>query len=618
MLNQLKQNYKLVFFDMAIIAIVPFLSLFIRLEGHMDMLYLATLKLYMPYIILINIGMFYFYGLYRRLWRYATIHDLFTILAAVTSAAIVEILGGIYFDVNLPNSTYMISLILMIGAIGCNRLIYKFIYFNDAGGNQKDATRVLIVGAGDAGAMLAREIRNHNEEKKRKIIGYIDDDRTKIGSQLFNTVIMGNCADIERIVEEEKIDEIIIAIPSAGSDVIREIIDSCQKTTCKISVLPSIYELIADKSSLQQLRDISLEDLLCREAVSLDIEQINLYIKDKCVLVTGAGGSIGAELCRKISKFGARQIILLGRGENSIYEIHQELLARFSYVCYVPIIADIRDKSRLKTVFEQYCPEIIFHAAAHKHVPLMEMQPEEAIKNNIFGTKNMAELANQFGCKQFIMISTDKAVNPTSVMGATKRIAEFILQQMNSTSSNTKYSVVRFGNVLGSRGSVVPLFEKQISRGGPITITHPEITRYFMTIPEAVQLVLQAGALARGGDLFLLNMGQPVKILDMAKELIRLHGLIPEQDIKIIYTGLRPGEKLYEELLTVEEGAVSTAHKKIFSAQLQAISSKELQECLTVLEHTADRNNILYTLKRLIPTYKNELFKANKKAVKVS
>lgn len=618
MLNQLKQNYKLVFFDMAIIAIVPFLSLFIRLEGHMDMLYLATLKLYMPYIILINIGMFYFYGLYRRLWRYATIHDLFTILAAVTSAAIVEILGGIYFDVNLPNSTYMISLILMIGAIGCNRLIYKFIYFNDAGGNQKDATRVLIVGAGDAGAMLAREIRNHNEEKKRKIIGYIDDDRTKIGSQLFNTVIMGNCADIERIVEEEKIDEIIIAIPSAGSDVIREIIDSCQKTTCKISVLPSIYELIADKSSLQQLRDISLEDLLCREAVSLDIEQINLYIKDKCVLVTGAGGSIGAELCRKISKFGARQIILLGRGENSIYEIHQELLARFSYVCYVPIIADIRDKSRLKTVFEQYCPEIIFHAAAHKHVPLMEMQPEEAIKNNIFGTKNMAELANQFGCKQFIMISTDKAVNPTSVMGATKRIAEFILQQMNSTSSNTKYSVVRFGNVLGSRGSVVPLFEKQISRGGPITITHPEITRYFMTIPEAVQLVLQAGALARGGDLFLLNMGQPVKILDMAKELIRLHGLIPEQDIKIIYTGLRPGEKLYEELLTVEEGAISTAHKKIFSAQLQAISSKELQECLTVLEHTADRNNILYTLKRLIPTYKNELFKANKKAVKVS
>lgn len=364
----------------------------------------------------------------------------------------------------------------------------------------------------------------------------------------------------------------------------------------------------ADKGDLKKVRDITAEDLLGRDVVAFQIDEISHYIKRRVILVTGAGGSIGSELCRQISRAGAAELLLLGRGENSIYEIHQELKANYPRQRYVPIIADVRDKKRLRRVFEMYKPEVVFHAAAHKHVPMMETQAEEAVKNNVFGTRNVAECADRAGCERFVLISTDKAVNPTSVMGATKRVAELILQEI-SERSNTKFAAVRFGNVLGSRGSVIPLFKKQIEMGGPVTVTHPEMTRYFMTIPEAAQLVLQAGELTLGGEVFLLDMGESVKIMDMAKSMIALHGLKAGVDVQIAFTGLRPGEKLYEELLTTEEGAVSTRYEKIFSAKITPLGRKSLQEGLRILEYTSDAQVILHTLKNLVPTYNSAILK---------
>ena len=362
------------------------------------------------------------------------------------------------------------------------------------------------------------------------------------------------------------------------------------------------------KGTLQQLRNIEIEDLLRREPVKLDLGEISRYIQDKIILITGAGGSIGSELSRQISKIRPKKIILLGRGENSIYEIHQELKEKFCDLEYIPVIADIRDRKRIDEIFARYKPQVVFHAAAHKHVPLMEAQPSEAVKNNIFGTKNIVEAADRFQVETVIMISTDKAVNPTSVMGATKRVAELIVQNMNAH-SKTKYAVVRFGNVLGSRGSVIPLFKKQIAKGGPITITHPDMVRYFMTIPEATQLVLQAGAIAKGSEVFLLDMGEPVRIFDMAKDLVELHGLVPEQDIKFVFTGLRPGEKLYEELLTTEEGAESTHHKKIYKATIENIDKNVLGDCLDKLEKERDALAIIALIKKIVPTYQSKQLK---------
>lgn len=617
MIHQLKQNYKLIFWDFVVTASIPFVSLYIRLEGKMDAASVAVLKEHLPYIVMLNLSIFYFWGLYRRLWRYATIWDLAAILAAVSCSAAMEALIGIYRDIRIPGSVYIIQWFLLTGAVSCSRLFFKIACFAPRSMRQ-EGTRVLIVGAGDAGAMLAREIQSRHDANNRKIVGYVDDDLNKCGSLMFGAKVIGQCKEIAEISAREQIDEIIIAIPSAERKTIQKIIKCCSLTSCKVRILPGIYELINEKASLRQLRDVSLEDLLCRDAVQLDIQNISSYIRHKCVLITGAGGSIGSELCRQISKLGAQKIILLGRGENSIYEIHQELKAKYPKVTYIPVIADIRDRDRLQAVLSRYCPEIIFHAAAHKHVPLMEAQADEAVRNNIFGTKNVAELAMQCGCERFIMISTDKAVNPTSVMGATKRVAELVLQQLNLKGGKTKYNIVRFGNVLGSRGSVVPLFEKQIARGGPVTVTDAEMTRYFMTIPEASQLVLQAGAMARGGEIFLLDMGEPVKILDMAKELIKLHGLVPGQDIKIVFTGLRPGEKLYEELLTAEEGAMSTKHEKIFSAKLPEFNQAKLQAGLQILEGTRDKQLILKTLKQIIPTYQSKAAEVNDPAAKVS
>ncbi len=596
-IRQINNNLHLVLLDIVVVAIVPFIALFVRLDGAANSHYINVLSKYILYSTVISIIVFYIYGLYKRLWRYATVQDLFAIIGAVSVSNLLLAFWGIFINVDLPRSIYIISWMFEIGLICFSRLIIRITSFM-TNVEKKYDNKILIVGAGDAGAMVAREIKQRNGGQK--IVGFIDDDTHKIGSKILGNTILASTNEIEKVVKEYGVDEIIIAIPSASGDIIRNISLICRESGCKVKILPALYELIEGKTKIQQLRNIEIEDLLRREPVKMNIEEISSYLSGKVIMVTGAGGSIGSELCRQIAKVNPKEIILLGRGENSIYEINQELKEKYPNNIFIPIIADIKEKNRINNIFSEYRPNVVFHAAAHKHVPLMEAQPQEAIRNNVFGTKNLVDAANDYSVETFIMISTDKAVNPTSIMGASKKVAEILVQNMN-LNSETKYAVVRFGNVLGSRGSVVPLFKKQISQGGPITITHPDMNRYFMTIPEASQLVLQAGALANGGEIFLLDMGQPVKIVDMAKDLIELHGLIPDKDIKIIFSGLRPGEKLYEELFTAEEKAISTAHKKIFKSN--NVDTKIDLDILSELLDKTIASEIKSLLVKIVPTY---------------
>ena len=596
----------LILVDMISVSTVLFLALLIRFEGDVDHRYYEQLISLLPAIILISLSVFYFMGLYNRLWRYASIRELLSIVGAVTLNSLFLIIYTYLVDLSLPRSIYVLNWMINVVFIGSSRLGIRTLghILQQVRNNKDQFTHVLIIGAGDAGAMIAREIIQRYYETK-KIIGFIDDSDYKKDQELFGAKVLGKRQDITRIVTDYNVAEIIIAMPSVEGAVLRQIIHECNaiKDLVKmVTMLPSIYELVDGKVSVQQLRKINLEDLLGRKPVSLDLKQIASYLSDKRVLVTGAGGSIGSELCRQIAKMSPKTIALLGKGENSIYEIDRELRGKYPELAIEPIIADIRDEQRMNSIFEQIKPQVVFHAGAHKHVPLMESQPSEAVRNNIFGTKTVAEAADRAGVEIFVMISTDKAVNPTSVMGATKRVAELIIQSMSKI-SDTKFVAVRFGNVLGSRGSVVPLFKNQIAKGGPITITHPDMQRYFMTIPEASQLVLQAGALAKGGEVFVLDMGKPVKIVDMACDLIELSGLIPYRDIKIEFSGLRPGEKLFEELLTAEEGTTSTKHEKIFVANLMVLNEEGLQRGLQVLKTTTQSDNIIKTLGNLIPTY---------------
>jgi FlaA1/EpsC-like NDP-sugar epimerase len=589
--------------DIFIVSLVPFLAFFLRFEGVVSTYYYTQLFHYLPAIILIRLGSFYLFRLYHRLWRYASIHELMGIIGAVTVSSL--ILGGYFMliDFTPPRSIQVLSWIFNIVLIGSSRLGLRVLYYVLRPTSTQPIQQVLIIGAGDAGAMIAREIIQRYYETK-KLIGFIDDSSYKGNRMMFGVKVLGTQNDIQRIVEEHHVNEIIIAMPSVSGDIVREIVKKCKNTQCSVQTVPGIYELIDGKVSLQQLRKVDLEDLLRRDPVQLNLEEIAGYLTGKRVLITGAGGSIGSELCRQVVKMSPATLVLLGKGENSIYEIDQELKAKFPELAITPVIADVRDQARIHTVFRQFCPQVVFHAAAHKHVPLMEMQPEEAVRNNIFGTKTVAEAADQAGAEVFVMISTDKAVNPTSVMGATKRVAELIIQNINKKSA-TKFVVVRFGNVLGSRGSVIPLFKKQIAKGGPITITHPDMERYFMTIPEASQLVLQAGAIANGGEVFVLDMGKPVKIFDMACDLVELSGLQPHKDIQIKFTGIRPGEKLFEELLTAKEGTTSTKHEKIFVANLKAVDKEKLQQGLLLLWQAVDAEEVLAGLVKLVPTFQS-------------
>ena len=602
----LRDKLKFLLLDGVVLALMPVLALLIRFEGVLPDRELALLLGWLPWFVAVSLVVFYAYGMYHRIWHYARVRDLVAIVGAVSLSVAIVFVLDIFTGTRIPRSIYVLSWMLSIGSVGMSRLAFKINWDNLSdgldGGIQKK--QVLIVGAGDAGAMMMREIE-HNDAATMNIVGFIDDDMRKQGSRLSGFPVLGTTEDIVAVSKEKCVDEIIIAMPSVSGSVIRKLADTCRLTGCQVKIMPSLLEMTDEHINVRKLRNINIEDLLRRDPIHLDFEKITSYIAGKTVLITGAGGSIGSEISRQISRVGAREIILLGRGENSIYEIYQELKVKFPDQLYRTVIANITDAQRMEEVFARYQPQVVFHAAAHKHVPLMEIQPAEAVRNNVFGTRNVAELADRFSSEIFVLISTDKAVNPTSVMGATKRCAELVLQEINQHSA-TKFVTVRFGNVLGSRGSVVPLFEKQIAAGGPVTITHPEMTRFFMTIPEAVQLVLQAGSQAEGGEVFLFDMGKPVKIKDMAYDLIQLHGLQPDKDIKLVYTGLRPGEKLYEELLTSEEGTSSTRHEKIFKARINPLDAEELSRDLQILADSRDAMVILQTIKRMIPTYKSK------------
>ncbi|WP_039797062.1 nucleoside-diphosphate sugar epimerase/dehydratase [Anaeromusa acidaminophila] len=591
--------------DAAIVAATPWLGFSLRFEdGLIPMVFSRNYELVVGAVVGINIVCCYFLGLYRILWQYASIHELIVIVCAVSIGSLLSVAYSFFADCTLPRSVYIISWILNIGGIGVSRLFLRvYYYFRIRAQRKKAETSVLIIGAGDAGAVIARELKGQVTEAKR-LVGFLDDSDFKKKQSLFGVPVLGGTKDLLQVVVANEIDEIIIAMPSVGGKKIREISQKCKETNCRVRIVPGIYELIDGQVSLKQVRDLNLEDLLRREPVELEQTEISGYLTDKRVLVTGAGGSIGSELCRQIMVFQPRELILLGRGENSIYETHLALKADFPDGVFRTVIADVRDEGRMNEVFSQIHPQVIFHAAAHKHVPLMELQPNEAIRNNIFGTYSVARTAMKYNVERFILISTDKAVNPTSVMGATKRVAELIICYFNGLADNTTYAAVRFGNVLGSRGSVVPLFQRQIKQGGPLTITHPDMSRYFMTIPEAAQLVLQAGSQSTGGEVFVLDMGEPVNILDMAKDLIELSGLKPYEDISIEFCGLRPGEKMFEELLTAEEGTKATCHAKVFIANIRSIEGEILKDALKKLSVCNSLKEVFEILHELVPAYK--------------
>lgn len=589
--------------DVITIIGVALISLLIRFDGYITSHYLHQMIDALPIMVISYIVMLLSMHLYTRIWRYAGMREMVAVLIATTLGAGLFYTGMYVFDKSLPRSIYLISWILSTGVIGIGRMVLHYIAMRYGGKQSTDADMVntLIIGAGDAGATIAREIERYHK-RSRKVIGFIDDDESKFNRLMGGVRILGNRHDIPSIVKEHKVKEIIIAMPSVTRNEIRNIMEICSPLKCKVNTLPGMYQLLDDEVLVSHLHPVSIEDLLERDEVRLDMDIVEHYIRDKVVLVTGAGGSIGSEICRQIMRVGPKQLLLLGHGENSIYLINQELKNIYKDGPIIPIIADIRDKQQLDQIFTQYNPQVVFHAAAHKHVPLMEIQPMAAVLNNIYGTRNVADVAGRHGVERFVMISTDKAVNPTSVMGATKRVAEKVIISMNDT-YDTKYITVRFGNVLGSRGSVIPLFKKQIEAGGPVTVTDPEMTRYFMTIPEASQLVLQAGAMGKGGEVFLLDMGEPVKIIDLARNMIRLSGLEPDKDIHIKITGLRPGEKKYEELLTSEEGTNRTNHTKIFEAPLDTVDRDWLIDKIATFDSCETDMDVIGVLQDIIPTY---------------
>ena len=576
--------------------------------------YISNALLMIPLYVVCHLICFNLFKLYRRIWKYAGIKEMLSIVGANICGMLLH-LGLRSLLVAAGGTPMVLSKLLMLLICFFNiffiagiRLFVRWAAYQVEKADKENDTefkRVLIVGAGDAGNIILRDLRQRDH---RKVVGFIDDDPVK-QKQIMNGVpVLGTRHDIEHIAYDKGVQEIIIAIPSMEIADLNELAELCSNAgpNVTVKVLPSFFTTMDEASiNYQNLRPLQIEDLLNRDPVKLDMVTFGKYLEGKTVLVTGAGGSIGSEICRQVMHHHPRQLILLGRGEGSIYEINRELQALAEYKDQVvPYIMNIANRQGMEEAFRKFKPQIVFHAAAHKHVPLMEYQPEEAVLNNVVGFVNTAEPAGQYGVERFVLISTDKAVNPTSVMGATKRLTEKLGQAMNKKYPNTKYMAVRFGNVLGSRGSVVPLFKKQIEAGGPITVTHPDITRYFMTIPEASQLVIEAGSLGEGGEVFVLEMGKPVKITDLAKNMIKLSGHVPGKDIKIEFTGLRPGEKLYEELMTAEEGTEVTTHAKIRKAILSDEDPHVLKQQYDKLIALQDGDAIIAQMKQMIPTYK--------------
>ena len=558
----------------------------------------------LPYTIM-SLLIFWLFRLYHSQWQYASIAEVYRIAEACIIVEVVHFLSNKIAGNMLPRSCYFNAAIYLIIAICASRFMYRMIRtVLNKYRNIKTSNNVMIIGAGEATNVIMREIQNSSYLANSNIACIIDDDRRKVGKYIRGVKVIGTRDKIKEAAKLYDIDEIIFAIPSASNEVKRDILNICKETDCTLKILPGVYQMVDGEINVNSIRNVDVLDLLGRDPIEVDIESIMGYVKDKVIMVTGGGGSIGSELCRQLVSHKPKQLIIFDIYENNAYDIQQELKINYPDANVVTLIGSIRNVSRLESVFAQYKPDIVYHAAAHKHVPLMEVSPDEAVKNNVVGTWNVARMADKYGVKKFVMISTDKAVNPTNVMGATKRICEMIVQTYNEI-SKTDFVAVRFGNVLGSNGSVIPLFKRQIEAGGPVTVTDPNIIRYFMTIPEAVSLVLQAGAYAKGGEIFILDMGEPVKIDDLAKNLIRLSGYTLGVNMEIKYTGLRPGEKLYEELLMKEEGLQETDNKLIHIGKPIEFDKENFFDNLEKLKEEAysETGNIRESLKKVVDTY---------------
>ncbi|NBH19562.1 polysaccharide biosynthesis protein [Clostridiaceae bacterium] len=594
--------------DVGAICLASFLGLFIRFDMNIEKIppdYSKAVLTYLPVYVVATLAVLFLFRMYATMWSVAGIREVGHIIGACSLASLIQIAGMIMLELHVPRSYFVLSFFILCIFEGMVRLSYRiFTTITISNYSKKNGKRVMIVGAGTSGAVILKEMTTSRFSEGR-VICFVDDDLNKVGKFLNGVPIAGKRKEIPSLVEKHFIDEIYIAMPSASAKDRKEIIEICRETKCRLKILPGIYQLLNGDVSIAKLREVEIEDLLGRESIRVNLDEILNYVSNKVVLVTGGGGSIGSELCRQIAGHKPKQLIVFDVYENNAYDLQQELKDKFPKLNLIVLIGSVRNTHRIESVFEKYRPDIVYHAAAHKHVPLMEDSPCEAIKNNVFGTYKTAKAADKYGTKRFVLISTDKAVNPTNIMGASKRMCEMIIQMMNSQ-SKTDYVAVRFGNVLGSNGSVIPLFKKQIEQGGPVTVTHPEIIRYFMTIPEAVSLVLQAGAYAKGGEIFVLDMGEPVKILDLANNLIRLSGYRPEEDIKIEFTGLRPGEKLYEELLMKEEGLQDTPNKLIhigrpieFDAEMFCNQLENLYEIAN-----QDSEKIRNVVQQIVSTYR--------------
>ena len=608
----------LIIYDIMAVSLATYLGLIARFDFRpgdiADKRFIDTAWNYLPVSIVLTLIIFWIFKMYQSLWEFAGAHEAINIsLACFLSALSQMLIVHMVLKWKYPRSSYVFYGGFLLVLVAISRFFYRalraFVEKRTAGAQ---AVNVMVIGAGEAGNSLIREMRSSSYIQKNALC-VIDDDKSKTGSYIHGVKVVGGREKILENVAKYHIDEIIIAIPSAKRSAIREILEICKQTKCELKTLPGIYQLVNGEVNVSQLRKVDVADLLGREQIQVDLESIMGYVKDKVVLVTGGGGSIGSELCRQLAANRPKQLIIFDIYENGAYDIQQELRRSYPDLHLEVLIGSVRNSRRVNRIFEIYHPDIIYHAAAHKHVPLMEDSPNEAIKNNVLGTWKVAEAAVTYGAEKFVMISTDKAVNPTNIMGASKRICEMIVQAYNKK-GKTDFVAVRFGNVLGSNGSVFPLFKKQIAEGGPVTVTHPNIIRYFMTIPEAVSLVLQAGAYAKGGEIFVLEMGEPVRILDLAINLIRLSGYVPGEDIQIKFTGLRPGEKLYEEMLMEEEGLQETANKLIHIGKPIEFNEEEFFKQLNELKEEAyeeaDQEEIRTWVKRLVPTY---MLKADEK-----
>jgi len=593
-----------------LVIVAIFLSVGIRLDFAFSGMFLSSIYQLSFLIPVVTIFFMSIFNQYFSILRFVSIDEFIKITVAnICSVLFVLLVNIAFFQINIFRSFYIIYFILAVGLL-CGyrvsirvfeRLRLSYLRLALTGKN------VLIIGAGEAGASIIETLSNRKHLQKVPV-GVLDDDRDKFFKSIHGVPIIGSISEVVQISEKYKVNEIIIAIPSLKKSRLKEIVELCKKTNCEIKTTPRLTDIVDGNIDVNQIRDVKIDDLLGRDPVSIDLSSISSYLREKVIIVTGSGGSIGSELCRQVMGFNPSQLLLFDNYENGVYDLQQELYRKLGKEAPIQvIIGSVRDKNRMHQVFTKYRPQIVFHAAAHKHVPLLEDNPFEAVKNNVFGTLNCVELADEFNVERFVLISSDKAVNPSNVMGATKRICEIICQEMNKE-SKTLFASVRFGNVLGSNGSVIPLFKKQLDEGGPLTVTHPDIIRYFMTPDEAIQLILQAGAFGNGGEIFVLDMGEPVKIDDLARDFIELSGLVVGEDVNIVYTGLRPGEKMYEELLMEEEGLSNTVHEKIFIGNPITVDKEMFFQELERLQEITEKEDLVglkAVLNRLVPTYRN-------------